>query len=135
MKKIVNDEEDYWRSRELKLIDQMEKPMTQLFKNCVFYILGFVGRGSESRLSLSKTIERNGGRATLAITGQVTHVVATNLCHSKKKQLFKAINKRKMVIVNPEYVFECVKQGKMIDPTQYLSVKQDSCLITEFLES
>ena len=37
----------------------MEKPETTIFQNCVFYVLGFIGRGDDSRFQLAKEIEKN----------------------------------------------------------------------------
>ena len=114
---------DYWENRSMKLRNQMVPAQSHLFDKCVFFILGFVGRGEESRYAMSKLIEKNGGRTVLMISAQVTHVVADHLCQSKRNQLDKAIEKRKVLVVKPDYVFKCVEQQKLLDATPYISSK------------
>lgn len=126
--------EDYWKTREKKLEDQMQIAETSIFKNCVFYILGYVGRGDESRYRLSKIIEKNGGRNEIMVTSRTTHVISRDLCHSKRHNLEKSIERRNIIVVGPNYIFECIKQGKLIEPTPFITVKQKSPLITNFFQ-
>ena len=124
---------DYWENRSRKLREQAVPAQSHLFDKCVFFILGFVGRGEESRYAMTKMIEKNGGRTVLMISAQVTHVVADHLCQSKRNQLDKAIEKRKIVVVKPEYVFKCVNEQKLLDPTPYLSSKPKTRSILELI--
>lgn len=126
------DHEKYYILKDQKLEAQAAKAETTLFKGLTFYILGYVGRGEESRYSISKQIERNGGRTCMMIDSHTTHVVAKNLCHSKRKQLDKAIEKRKILVVIPEYVEKCIEQQKLLEPTPFLSAKQNGTLITQY---
>lgn len=131
-KQEISSMEDYWYLREKKLTAQAEKAETTIFNSCVFYILGFVGRGEDSRLRLSKEIERNGGKTTLVITSHTTHVISRNLCHSKRTNLDKSIEKRNLIIVAPEYIGECINQGRLVDPAPFITVKPKTKPITNF---
>ncbi|KAK8883773.1 hypothetical protein M9Y10_042872 [Tritrichomonas musculus] len=126
--------ENYWETREKKLEAQMQKAETSIFKNCVFYILGYVGRGEGSRYRLSKIIEQNGGRNEIMVTSRTTHIISRSICHSKRHNLDKSIERRHVVIVGPEYIFECIKQGKLIEPTPFITVKQKATLVTKYFE-
>lgn len=133
--KEVDSIESYWETREKKLKAQMQVAETSIFKNCVFYILGYVGRGEESRYRLSKIIEKNGGRNEIMVTSRTTHIISRAICHSKRHNLDKAIERRSIIIVEPNYIFECIKQGKLIEPTPFITVKQKAPLITNFFSS
>ena len=125
---------NYWENRSNKLSNQRVPAQSHLFDKCVFFILGFVGRGEESRYAMSKLIEKNGGRTVLMISAQVTHVVADHLCQSKRNQLDKAIEKRKVLVVKPDYVFKCVEQQKLLDPIPYLSSKPKIRSVLDLLQ-
>lgn len=127
--------ENYWKSREKKLEAQMQKAETSIFRNCVFFILGYVGRGDESRYRLSKIIEQNGGRNDIMVTSRTTHIISRDICHSKRRVLDKSIERRNIIIVGPNYIFECIKQGKLIEPTPFITVKQKAPLITNFFSA
>ena len=99
---------DYWKNRAEKQEKQMEQAQSRLFDRCVFFILGYIGRGEDSRYNLTKQIEKNGGRTVVCICGQVTHVVATHICHSKRSQINQWIENRKLCVVKPEYVSDCI---------------------------
>ena len=134
-----NDEvktyDEYWNLRIQKMTKQMEKPETTIFQNCVFYVLGFIGRGDDSRFRLAKEIEKNGGRTTLMITSHTTHVISTHLCHSKRKMLDNAIEKRKLFVVSPNYIKECIKAGKLLEPDPFITARQKSRTINSFFPS
>ena len=124
---------DYYVNRDKKLQNQAVPAQSHLFDKCVFYILGYVGRGDESRYKFYKMIEKNGGKIVLVITSHVTHVIADHLCQSKRNQLDKAIEKRQLVVVKPEYIYKCVEEQKMLDPTPYLSSKPKTRSVLDML--
>lgn len=132
--KDLDDVANYYHHRSEKLENQMVPAETKLFKDCVFFILGYVGRGESSRYAMTKLIEKNGGRTVMMVCAAVTHVIAEHLCHSKRNQLDKSIEKRKVVVVRPEFVFDCVAQQKLLDPSPYFSSKQKAATIDKFLE-
>lgn len=117
--KSRDDFEDYFALQQKKLEAQMEKAVSTIFKGCVFYILGFVGSGDDSRYSLTKLIERNGGRATLMLTGSTTHVATKSLCHRRQELLEKAVTARRLVLIEPKYIRDCVDAGKLLDPAGF----------------
>ena len=123
---------EYWDLRERKLENQREKAESHVFAGCVFYILGYVGRGDDSRFSINKLIEKNGGKSVIMITSQVTHIVTRNLCQRKRKMLDKQIEQRKVLVVSPEYIHDCIENQNLLDPTPYLTSKQKATLITNY---
>ena len=125
---------EYWDLREQKLEKQREIAESHVFDGCVFYILGYVGRGDDSRFSMNKLIEKNGGKSVIMITSQVTHVVTRNLCQSKRKMLDQQIEKRKIAVVSPEYIHDCIKDQKLLDPTPYLTSKIKTTPITNYFQ-
>jgi hypothetical protein len=120
--KKLQEVEEFYKAQMLKQDMQMEKAETKLFSRCVFYILGFCGRGKESRFNMVKVIEKNGGRAVLFMNGQVTHVVTRGVCHRKKAMLEESVESRKLVIVAPEWVEECVKAQRLLAVDRFQSV-------------
>jgi hypothetical protein len=102
---------------------QVEKSQTNIFKSCVFYFLGFTGRGKDSRYNMGKLIEKNGGRSVMFLTGQVTHVLTRGVCHRKKQMLQPWVEGRKMAVVIPEFVEECIKAGKLLPADNYAAVQ------------
>lgn len=126
--------DDYWKLREEKLEKQAQKPETDIFKNCVFYILGYVGRGEKSRHLLAKRIEKNGGRNTFIYTSSVTHIITNNLCKRKRVILDKDIENRKVFVVKPCFIDECIKEGKLLSPDKFMSSKQNAKKITDYLQ-
>lgn len=114
-----DDMETYYINQQKKLELQMEKAETSIFRNCVFYVLGFVGRGSESRYNLSKIIEKNGGRTVFMMTPSTTHIITRNICHRRQQNLEKSIANHKITIVVPEYIDACVKAGRLLAPDKF----------------
>jgi hypothetical protein len=102
---------------------QREKSETTIFKSCVFYFLGFIGRGQFSRYNMGKVIEKNGGRSVLFLTGQVTHVLTRSVCHRKKQILLPWVQERKVAVVVPEFVGECIKAGKLLPADNFAAVQ------------
>ena len=125
---------DYYENRDRKLKEQAVPAQSHLFDKCVFYILGYVGRGDESRYRFYKLIEKNGGKIVLVITSHVTHVIADHLCQSKRNQLDKAIEQRQLVVVRPEYIYKCIEEQKMLDPTPFLSSKPKTRSVLDMLD-
>jgi hypothetical protein len=117
---------NYWRNRMMKTESQAVPAQSRLFNDCVFFILGFVGRGKESRLSLTKLIEKNGGRTVIGICSQVTHVITDHICKSRRNQLDAAIEKGRIAVVKPEFVLKCVEEQRIVDATPYLSSRPSS---------
>ena len=117
---------EYFRNRMEKANSQMVPAQSHLFNNCVFFILGFVGRGDVSRLSLTRLIEKNGGRTVIGICSQVTHVVADHICKSRRNQLEDAIEKGRITVVKPEFVLKCVEEQRIVDSTPYLSSRMSN---------
>lgn len=133
--KDLDDVSNYYHQRSKKLDTQMAPAETNLFKDCVFFILGYVGRGESSRYAMTKLIEKNGGRTVMMVCASVTHVIAEHICHSKRNQLDKAIEKRKVVVVRPDFIFDCVAKQQILDPSPYFSSKQKAATITQFFKT
>lgn len=129
---MIGEMDDYWERRTMKLANQAEKAETNLFRGLVFYILGFNGRGEDSRYHMTKVIERNGGRTCMMISSHTTHVIARSICHSKRTMLDKAIEKRKIFVVSQDFLFDCIKQNRILDPEPYMTSKQKAKTITSF---
>ena len=117
--KAYDDLDRYKVLKEQKLAKQREKHESELFKNCVFHILGFVGRGENSRFAMSKLIEKHGGCTTFVITASTTHVITRSLCHRRSELLSRWVESKKLTIVLPEYVEKCVEAGKLLAPEQF----------------
>jgi hypothetical protein len=111
---------------------QAEKPQTSIFKSCVFYFLGFTGRGKDSRYNTVRVIERNGGRSVMFLTGQVTHVLTRGVCHRKKQMLAPWVEGRKMAVVVPEFVEECIRAGKLLPADNFAAVQWERHGITKY---
>jgi hypothetical protein len=120
--KKLQEIEDFYRNQMRKQELQAENAQSKLFSKFVFYILGYCGRGKDSRFNMVKEIERNGGRTVLFMNGQVTHVITRGVCHRKMEMLEAPFESRKLVIVSPEWITDCVKKQKVLSVEKYRSV-------------
>jgi hypothetical protein len=125
---------EYIEAQERKQREQAETAVSSLFKGCVFYFLGFTGRGKDSRYNMGKIIERHGGRCVIMMSGQVTHVLAQNVCHRKKQILEDAIERQRVVVVRPGYVDACVQAGRMVSTQEFTTMKSRSRQIMNYFE-
>lgn len=124
---------NYFTDREERRKAEGEIPTSAIFSKCVFFILGFTGRGSDSRLQLVRDIERNGGSSVLFMCGSVTHVVTRHLCARKKKQLEKDMKNRRLYIVTPEYIKDCAAAGKRLHEEAYFLQDQQKLPMDAFV--
>lgn len=126
---------NYWKNRMMKSESQRVPAQSRLFNNCVFFILGFVGSGEESRLNLTRLIEKNGGRTVIGICSQVTHIIADHICKRRKHQLEQAIEKGRIAVVKPEFVIKCVEEQRIIDAAPYLASKPSNRTIDSMFKT
>jgi hypothetical protein len=128
----VPEYEDYVVEQERKQLEQAEPAISSLFGGCVFYFLGFTGRGKDSRYNMGKVIERHGGRCVIIMSGQVTHILAQNVCHRRKQLLDDAIQRQKIAVVRPEYIDACVQAGRLLPPQEFATMKSKSPQIMNY---
>jgi hypothetical protein len=117
------DASEFFENQRKKHKAQAETPETSIFKSCVFYFLGFTGRGKDSRYNMNKVIEQNGGRSAMFLTGQVTHVLTRGVCHRKKEMLEPWVEGRKISVVSPDFVDRCIQAGKLLPADRFPSVQ------------
>jgi hypothetical protein len=125
--------DEFYRMQGHKLEGQAAKAETQIFRNCVFYFLGFTGRGKDSRYNMVHVIERNGGRSVMMLTGQVTHVLTRGVCHRKKQILAPWVENHKIAVVLPEYVEQCVHAGHLLPVDNFQAVRWAKNGIEQYL--
>lgn len=117
--KPFDDLDRYKKLEEDKLARQKAKCESNIFKHCVFHILGFVGRGEHSRFAMSKMIENHGGCTCFVITASTTHVVTRSLCQRRTELLARWVESRKLILVLPEYIRACVEARKLLPPEKF----------------
>jgi hypothetical protein len=125
--------EEFFRMQGQKQERQVAKAETQIFRNCVFYFLGFTGRGKDSRYNMVHVIERNGGRSVMMLTGQVTHVLTRGVCHRRKQLLARWVESHKIAVVLPEYVEQCIRAGHLLPADNFQAVRWATNGIEKYL--
>ena len=102
----------------------------QLFAGCRMYIDGRTEGASElSAHSLTALIRLHGGSTSpLLSRTHTTHVLATNLTLSKHMRELKQTagmgrGRGRVQVVKPEWVRECIRQGKLLDEWPWRVVK------------
>ena len=101
-----------------------------IFAGCLMYIDGRTEGASElSAHSLTALIRLHGGSTSpLMSRTHTTHVIATNLTLSKHRKEMKQTvgmgkGRGRVQVVKPEWVRECIRQGKLLDERQWRVVK------------
>ena len=101
-----------------------------IFAGCLMYINGRTEGASElSAHSLSALIRLHGGRTSpLMSRTHTTHVIAINLTLSKhRKEMAQTAgmgkSRGRVQVVKPEWVRECIRQGKLLNEVQWRVVK------------
>ena len=105
-------------------------PHPAIFAGCSMYIDGRTEGASElSAHSLTALIRLHGGHTSPLMSRiHTTHVIATNLTlskHSKEMRQTAGMGRARgrMRVVRPEWVRECIRQGKLLDDWQFRVVK------------
>ena len=101
-----------------------------IFAGCLMYIDGRTEGASQlSAHSLAALIRLHGGHTSpLVSRTHTTHIIATNLTLSKhmkemRQTLGMARGRGKVVVVKPEWVRECIRQGKLLEERHWRVVK------------
>ncbi|OQR68219.1 DNA topoisomerase 2-binding protein 1-B-like [Tropilaelaps mercedesae] len=99
--------------RELKhAISVAEEFKTPIFANLTVTTSGLA---EEEKAEIMKLVQENGGTYTGKLTKANTHLVIREAKGAK----YAAALKWQLHVVSPEWVFNCMKKGFMVDPVQY----------------
>lgn len=101
------DRAHYFQEKQEKQLNQALKPVTNLFKDCIFYINGFTKPWS--RIKLIQNIQLNGGRVKPFLSGVVTHILSQQWNH-------RWVNK---VVIDSTWVIDCIEQKKLLPILNY----------------
>lgn len=101
---------EYFHNKLLKLQNQAQQNYeieSQIFKDCVVYITGYT---KPSAPEIKRLVTSNGGTMCHYLAGKTyaTHIVASSLTSRKR------IEYAKYKIVRPEWIKDCVEQGKLL---------------------
>lgn len=115
------DRATYFQEKQEKQLQQSLKPVTSLFKDCIFYINGFTKPWS--RIKLIQNIQLNGGIIKPFPTGSVTHILS-------QQWNYRWTNK---TVVDSKWVIDSIAEKRLLPISDYslkpLEVNQN--LITD----
>ncbi|KAH6611508.1 hypothetical protein Trco_001528 [Trichoderma cornu-damae] len=87
---------------------------------CVLSISGKFDSSNHTHASLEKLVRSLGGSVTKSVTKATTHVVCTEDDYNGKSAKVAAGTAKDLPLVSPEWVFECEKRNKAIDPQTHV---------------
>ncbi|XP_040853783.1 protein mono-ADP-ribosyltransferase PARP4-like [Ochotona curzoniae] len=96
-----------------------------IFSNCTFCLkVKYLPRQQKRKLQFD--IKENGGKFSLVLNPQCTHVVLDNADFLSQYQL-DSIRKKRVHIASPEFIWDCIKERRLLDvknyePTEALAV-------------
>uniref|UniRef100_A0A8D0N411 Poly [ADP-ribose] polymerase n=1 Tax=Sus scrofa TaxID=9823 RepID=A0A8D0N411_PIG len=92
-----------------------------IFKDCTF-CLKVKHLPRQQKRKLQTDIKENGGNFFFLLNAQCTHVILDNADVLSQYQL-NSLQKHHIHITNPEFIWECIKEGKLVDVRNYDPLK------------
>uniref|UniRef100_A0A8D1V720 Poly [ADP-ribose] polymerase n=1 Tax=Sus scrofa TaxID=9823 RepID=A0A8D1V720_PIG len=92
-----------------------------IFEDCTF-CLKVKHLPRQQKRKLQTDIKENGGNFFFLLNAQCTHVILDNADVLSQYQL-NSLQKHHIHITNPEFIWECIKEGKLVDVRNYDPLK------------
>ncbi|KAH9977893.1 BRCT domain-containing protein [Lactifluus volemus] len=108
----------YMKIRSQKLKDQREEMVLGILKNTRIYINGYLRDTTD--IEMKRIVTEAGGHVIQSVSG-ATHIVTSQpLSGNKTQELLTWKSKRKVYVVKPEWVRDCIAAGKRIGEGNYV---------------
>lgn len=95
-----------------------------IFEDCTF-CLKVKHLPRQQKRKLQTDIKENGGNFSFLLNAQCTHVILDNADVLSQYQL-NSLQKHHIHITNPEFIWESIKEGKLVDVRNYDPLKSVS---------